>query len=139
MRLKMVKMSVLYEGELHTVVTHLPTGNRLHTDVSKDSVRQGKNFSPTDLVSGALASCMATMLGVFAQKKGWDVRGLRIVVDKVLSEDISQRIIALPVEIWMPTAIPETEKTKVERVVISCPVHQSLNSEIKIPLTIHWK
>lgn len=135
----MVKMHVLYEGDLHTIVTHEPSEQTLHTDAPVDNKGLGQTFSPTDLMGASLASCIATMIAIYADQKGWDLRGMRLSVEKTMSKDAPRRIVGLPVEVWMPRVIEEKEKERVERIAHSCPVHISLNPEIDASITFHWK
>ncbi|MCC5832606.1 MAG: OsmC family protein [Chlamydiales bacterium] len=132
-------MHVLYEGDLHTVVTHEPSGQRLHTDAPIDNKGKGETFSPTDLIGASVASCIATVIGVYAERKGWDLRGMRLSVEKTMSTDAPRRIVSLSVEIWMPISIEEKEKEKLEKIALTCPVHNSLRQEIEKPVIFHWK
>jgi putative redox protein len=134
----MVKMHVLYEGDLHTVVTHEPSGQTLHTDAPVDNRGRGQTFSPTDLLGAAVASCIATVIGIYAEQKGWDLRGMRLKVEKTMSSGTPRRIVSLPVEIWMPVEIEEKEKEMLEKIALTCPVHSSLHPEIKKPIVFHW-
>lgn len=135
----MVKMDVVYEGDLHTIVIHKPSQQTLHTDAPKDNQGKGETFSPTDLVGAALASCIATVIGIYAKRKGWDLRGMHLSVEKAMSQEGPRRINTLSVEVWMPCPIEESEKEKLTRVAHTCPVHHSLHPDIKAPVTIHWK
>ena len=135
----MVKMHVVYEGDLHTVVTHEPSGQSLHTDAPPDNNGKGETFSPTDLLGASAASCIATVIGIYAERKGWDLRGMRLAVEKSMSTDAPRRLAALRVEIWMPIAVEEKEKGKIEQIALSCPVHKSLHPDIETPIRIYWK
>lgn len=135
----MVKMHVVYEGDLHTIVTHESSGQTLHTTAPLDHKGRGETFSPTDLVGAGTASCIAMVIGMYAERKGWDLRGMRLSVEKTMSTDAPRRIVALPVDIWMPIEIEENEKEKLERIARTCPVHNSLHPAIDKPITFHWK
>ncbi len=45
--------TVIYEGELRTVATHLQSGTEIETDAPVDNQGKGERFSPTDLVATA--------------------------------------------------------------------------------------
>ena len=134
----MPKMRILYEGDLHTQVTHEPTGQTLHTDAPLDNQGRGETFSPTDLVAAALASCIATMIGLYGQRKKWDLRGMRMIVDKIMSSDTPRRIAKISMEIWIPLPLSLEEQSQVKKIAHTCPVQQSLHPDIAIALIFHW-
>jgi putative redox protein len=135
----MVKMHIVYEGDLHTIVTHEPSGQTLHTDAPLDVGGKGRTFSPTDLLGAALGTCIATVMGMYAEKKGIDLRGMQLKVDKKMSPDAPRRISTLSIHVWIPLTLPRETQVKLERVAKSCPVHQSLHPEVEVAITFHWK
>ena len=58
----MITSKVTYLGELRTQATHLQSNTTIFTDDPKDNHGNGEMFSPTDLVSTALASCMISIM-----------------------------------------------------------------------------
>lgn len=133
-----VEIDVVYEGDLRCVATHGPSGSRLETDAPTDNCGKGERFSPTDLVATALATCLVTTIGIVAQRKGWDVRGMRAHVTKVMSDSPPRRIARLPVTLWMAKDLPAEARQQVEHTARACPVHKSLGADIEAPVTIHW-
>ena len=55
---------------------HQGSGDTLLTDAPKDNKGQGETFSPTDLVAAALGSCIATIMGIEADKMNIDLNAL---------------------------------------------------------------
>lgn len=135
----MVKMHIVYEGDLHTIVKHEPSGQTLHTDAPKEVGGNGQTFSPTDLLGAALASCIATVMGMYAAKKGIDLRGMQLEIDKEMSKATPRRIGSFTIQVWIPLALPQEDRDKLERAAKACPVHQSLHPEIDVDITFHWK
>ncbi len=134
----MTKMHLIYEGQLHTVAVHEPSGQTLHTDAPTDNQGKGETFSPTDLLATALATCIATVIGIYAKRKGWDLRSMRIDYEKTM-ENNPRRIKSIALDVWFPIEISKDEREKVKEIALTCPVHHSLHPSIDIPLTFHWK
>ena len=53
----MVKMKVIYEGDLRCKLIHEQSGSAISTDAPKDNQGKGEAFSPMDLLAAALGSC----------------------------------------------------------------------------------
>ncbi len=134
----MVKITIDYAGELRCNATHGPSGQSLSTDAPLDNKGKGETFSPTDLVATALGNCMATIMGIVAQRKQLDLTGLHLTVEKIMSEDMPRRIAKLPIIIEVPIAEDSKYKDLMINAALSCPVHQSLNPTIEIPITWVW-
>jgi putative redox protein len=133
----MVKMTVRYDGDLRCTATHGPSGSRIETDAPVDNQGRGERFSPTDLVATALATCMTTVLGIAARKKGWDLKGMEVDVAKEMTPP-PRRIAKLAVEIRMPVALPDADREEVRRLAATCPVALSIGDGVGVPLAIHW-
>jgi len=132
----MVKMTVHYAGDLHCTATHGPSGSVVETDAPVDNQGRGESFSPTDLVATALASCMATLMGIYAKRKDINLTGMRIEVGKEMTQTGPRRIARLPVEVWMPATV--AQNPALENAALTCPVFQSLHPDIEKPVTFHW-
>lgn len=131
-------MHIEYTGNLHCKIHH-PSGAVLETDAPKDVGGKGEAFSPTDLLASSLASCIATTIALYAKRKGLDVSGMKIEVEKSMTDQPSRRIGKLQVVISIPQIFSSEEKQTLERVAHSCPVHHSLKSDIDIELNFLWK
>jgi uncharacterized OsmC-like protein len=134
----MIKVSIEYEGGLRCKATHGPSGVTLQTDAPVDNHGKGEQFSPSDLVATALGSCIATVLGIVAERKGWDLKGLRVEVSKDMSQGAPRRIARLFTEVWPPLSLSPADRDLAERTARTCPVHSSLHPEIDAPIVFHW-
>lgn len=134
-----VSISVDYTGDLRCLATHGPSKNTLITDAPVDNCGKGESFSPTDLVATALASCMATVIGIKAQQKQLDVTGMKVSVEKHMSEDSPRRIVRLPITIEIPLPADHPERKLLEATALGCPVHHSVHPDIDKPVTFIWK
>ena len=132
----MVKIAIEYQGELHCSATHGPSGRTLETDAPVDNQGRGESFSPTDLVATALGTCMATIMGIYAQRHGIDLRGMKIEVTKEMTQTPPRRIARLSTTIWMPETV--VRNAALEQAALTCPVHHSLHLDIEKPVVFHW-
>lgn len=92
----MVQMKIEYTGDLRCRATHGPSGSQIETDAPADNHGKAERFSPTDLVGAALASCIATTLGIVALRKGWNLRGMRVEVEKDMTTSPPRKSPASP-------------------------------------------
>jgi putative redox protein len=134
-----VRIEVQYQGELHTTARHGPSGAALETDAPKDNEGKGESFSPTDLLATAVGTCMLTVMGILARRKGWDMKGARVSVDKDMVADPVRRVGHLAVRFEMPGGIPEDARKLLERAAHTCPVHQSLHPDVKVETSFAWR
>lgn len=134
----MLEIKIDYKGQLHCNATHTPSGSEIQTDAPVDNNGKGETFSPTDLVATALGSCMATVMGIAADRKGVDLEGMRMTVVKCMSEDTPRRIEKIEIEIFMPIAEKHPERKLLQSTVLGCPVHHSIHPDIEVPVTWHW-
>src|SRR6185295_13635659 len=134
----MIEVDVVYEGELHCLAKHGPSGATVATDAPTDNHGRGESFSPTDLVATALATCMATTMGLVAQRHGIDLAGLRVSVEKEMTAVPSRRIGRLPVAIQLPRDPGPEASRLLEAAALGCPVHVSLHPDVQRPVTFQW-
>lgn len=135
----MVEINISYEGGLHCSATHLPSGTILSTDAPVDNQGKGESFSPTDLVATALGTCMATTMDIYARRKGIDLTGMRIKVQKEMSTTAPRRIARLTTEFWFPLPRSVDPEGLLEKVALSCPVHASLRDDVEKPLKFYFQ
>ena len=88
----MVKIEIEYTGSLRCSALHTPSQTRLITDAPVDNHGKGESFSPTDLVATALGTCMATLMGIFAERHAIDLAGMKITVVKEMTTKPPRRI-----------------------------------------------
>jgi putative redox protein len=133
-----VSITVDYTGGLRCRATHGPSHAELLTDAPVDNHGKGESFSPTDLVATALATCMATVIGIKAQQKEINVSGMKVSVEKHMSEDSPRRIVRLPVIIEIPLPGDHPARALLEATALGCPVHHSVHPEIEKPVIFLW-
>lgn len=129
---------VTYEGDLRTSATHQKSGTNIITDAPTDNHGKGEAFSPTDLVATALASCMITIMGINADKKGLDIKGAEAKINKIMASN-PRRIERVEIKIEMPkNGYSEAEKALLERVAKACPVAKSVHPDLVQAVEFVW-
>lgn len=133
-----VHIFTTYLGGLRCESTHGPSQSKLLTDAPVDNMGKGEAFSPTDLVATALGTCMATTMGIYAQRHEIDLRGLTVAVEKEMTKEPPRRIAQLTVELRVPLPAAHPQRAALERAALTCPVHRSLHPEVALPVKFVW-
>jgi putative redox protein len=126
--------TVVYNGELRTVCTHLKSGNNFETDAPVDNHGRGERFSPTDLMATSLGTCMITVMGIKARSMGFDLDGIKIEVLKIMKAD-PRRVGGIELTFHIPESlvnIDEKTKSILKHTAETCPVIKSLHPDIEI-------
>ena len=134
----MIQITIDYLGGLRCHATHGPSQNTVITDAPVDNHGKGESFSPTDLVATALGTCMATVIGIFAERHGVDLRGMKVTVGKEMTQVPVRRIARLTTEIVVPLSAAHPHREALERAALTCPVPQSLHPEVEKPVNFIW-
>ena len=135
----MVEIKLTYEGDLHCHAVHGPSGTTLATDAPVDNNGRGESFSPTALVATALASCMATVIGIVARRKEIDVTGMKVAVRKFMTTEAPRRIARLELDLEMPLAADHPDAKLLESAARGCPVHHSIHPDIDVVMNWKWR
>ena len=133
-----IMATVEYVGDLRTKATHLKSGNIITTDAPTDNQGKGEAFSPTDLVSAALSSCMMTIMGQVAAREGVNMKGLKTDVVKVMTAS-PRKIAEIKIAFSHPDLkATDVQKQKLENAARTCPVALSLSDSLKQTITFNW-
>ena len=130
----MPTVSCRYRGELRCEATHHGSAAVLMTDAPIDNAGKGEEFSPTDLLATALATCMLTIMGITARSRNWSIEGSTADVDKQMSQSGPRRVERLRVHLNLPEHLSEEQRTLLQRVAEQCPVKRSLDPLIQLEL-----
>lgn len=84
-----------------------------------------------------MAACMETIMGIYAEDNGLDLRGTSITVGKVMSAN-PRRIARIETEISVPLPADTPHKTALEACVLGSPAMRSLHPDIEVPITWNW-
>jgi len=130
----MVQIDVVYKGGLRCEATHAPSGTTLLTDAPVDNHGKGESFSPTDLVAAAFGGCISTIMGIVAERERIDLSGMKVTVQKEMSTEPPRRIAKLAVRIVFPRPLDPRQRAKLEACARACPVHQTLQGNVEMPV-----
>jgi uncharacterized OsmC-like protein len=127
-----------YLGSLRTESIHVQSNTILLTDAPVDNNGRGEEFSPTDLISSALGSCMVTIMGIIAERDGLKIEGLTYEVTKIMQ--VSPRKIAeIRIDFFWENPIKEQSFIqKLKNAARTCPVALSLDPSIKQTLNFNF-
>jgi putative redox protein len=134
----MVRISLIYEGNLRTSAVHEESGSVIQTDAPKDNHGQGKLFSPTDLLATALGTCVITVMGILANKLNVKLPGLRATVQKEMAKIPSRKVGRIVIDIYCPLTFDRETISKLEQAGAGCPVHHSLHPDVQQEINFHW-
>ena len=127
-----------YLGNLRTHSEHLQSGTQLLTDAPIDNNGKGEAFSPTDLVSSALASCMVTIMGIVAEREGISMQGLSWEVTKIMQAS-PRKIQEIVVDFqWEKPVTDPSMIQKLKNAARTCPVALSLDPGIQQTINFNF-
>jgi putative redox protein len=117
------------EGDFQVAVR--AAGARFLADEPVESGGLGSGPTPYDLLCAALGTCTAMTLGMYARRKAWPLKGVRVRVGHARSPDTT------PADGFMRTIEIEGELGPEERgrlveIAGRCPVHRSLEQGARV-------
>ena len=134
----MATIETIYLGELRTEATHVFSGNKTITDAPLDNKGKAESFSPTDLLSASLGSCMITIMGIAASEHGIDIDGTTCSITKIMAAE-PRRVSEIAIVLNFPKGdYTEKEKTILERAALTCPVAKSLHPDLHQNVTFNF-
>ena len=132
--------SIVYDGNLRTIATHLKSGTVIETDAPLDNQGKAERFSPSDLVATALGSCMMTIMGIKARDMEIDLKGTKIEMEKIMKSD-PRKIGGINLTFSFPESLilMQKERTILERAAHTCPVIYSIHPDIELKVIFMWQ
>lgn len=135
----MATINTKYLGELRTEATHLQSGTKIITDAPSDNQGKGQAFSPTDLLSASLGSCMMTIMGIAANNHGINIAGTAFEITKIMGTE-PRRVIEIQIDFNFPEGFIYSDKEQklLENAARNCPVAKSLHPDLKQTLVFNF-
>ena len=133
-----ITSTIKYEGGLRTTATHLRSSSQISTDAPIDNNGNGALFSPTDLTATSLGSCMLTVMGIAANVNNIPFEHIECDVTKIMASS-PRRITEIKVSITVHHDWSESQKKRLERIGLTCPVAKSLHPSINQNITFDYR
>lgn len=111
------------EVEGHTVVVDEPA----------DEGGEDIGPSPTRLLAASLASCTAITIGMYADRKEWDIEGLEVTVDYAGTPKGADTA-HFTVHLATPEGLSEEQVDRLRTIAAKCPVHRTLTGRVEIEI-----
>src|SRR5271170_2472762 len=107
-----VMSKVIFSGGLRTTAVHLKSGTEIITDAPPDNHGKGEAFSPTDLMSTSLATCMLTVMGIACESRNINIDGAVAEVTKIMAAN-PRRVAEIHITVTMPSKGYTDEQKKI--------------------------
>ena len=96
--------------------------------------------SPYDLLLAALGSCTSMTLRMYADRKGWPLDAITVYLqhEKIHARDCAEcetragRIDQIQRKIELQGALDDDQRRRLFEIANKCPVHRTLNAEVRI-------
>ena len=112
---------------LGTSLKHEVDVNGRHTIATDEPLALGgtdEGPAPHELLPAALASCIATMVAMYAQKRGWEIGDAS--VDVSYDSEASPR--RFEIQLNLPAELSSEQLRRLERVAETCPLRRALEA-----------
>jgi putative redox protein len=123
-----------YQGQLRCAATRDKTGQVVQTDVSAEHGGLDEYFSPVELVSAALASCVSGVVAIVAKRNGVDLTAMQTHVSLEMVASPVRRIGSIRLTLQVPggSGISAVVRKKLEAAANACPVKNSLSPDVRV-------
>ena len=101
--------------------------NGRHTMITDEPLEIGGTDSgpaPHELLAAMLASCVSTMVALYARRREWQLADVR--VDVQYQADATPRDVKITVH--LPNGLTDDQVARLQRVAESCPVRRALEA-----------
>jgi putative redox protein len=105
--------------------------HRLISDEPEETGGRDQGPSPTELLAGALASCTAITIEMYADRKEWDLGEIEVAAE--FTKGTAEHAPKARVDIRIPVELSDEQSEKILKIAHKCPVHRALlGSDVEI-------
>ncbi|MGM5470258.1 OsmC family protein [Flavobacteriaceae bacterium LMO-SS05] len=126
----MTKITSRITNELYKVEIKSPSGNIVIADEPTEVGGKDLGFSPNELLASALAACTSATLRMYADRKGWELKEVKLEIN--LERDSKENKTVISRKIELLGNLDETQRERLLKIANSCPVHKMLSNPIEI-------
>ncbi len=107
-------------------------GIELIADEPVDHGGTDQGMRPHELLLGALASCTAITLRMYADRKGWSVPSIGITVHMDRTQEGTTIETNLKLTVELSEGLTQEQRERLVQIAKACPVHRTLENPIHI-------
>jgi putative redox protein len=126
----MASVTSTIKQELYRIQIESPSGNVVISDEPLEMGGKDLGFSPTELLASSLAACTSATLRMYADKKGWDLKEVKLEIDLDRDDKANKTVINRKIQLL--GNLDEEQRERLLKVANACPVHKMLTNPIEI-------
>ncbi len=113
-------------------------GNEVIVDDTMEAGGPGDGFRPTELLMGALATCMAGTMLNFARNQDITIEGISVTMEDETAPH-PDRVGRIGIEMIVRADVTERQRASLRRVASACKIHNTLEDppRIELSFTVH--
>lgn len=119
-------------GHEHYVVKLSMRGHVLVADEPTDNGGKDSGPTPTELVLSGLASCTASTLRMYADRKGWAVERIDLEISISIEKTETGQISHIESILDLTGDLTQEQKDRLQQIAGKCPVHRLLTNPVQI-------
>ena len=132
------RVEVLHvDGYQHEATTR---GHSIVGDEPESVGGNDRGMTPYEFLLSALGTCTAMTLRMYAERKGWDLQDVRVVLehDRVHADDCEEcesgegQISRIRRHVQVTGDLDDEQRERLQEIANKCPVHRSLEGPIEI-------
>ena len=102
--------------------------HQLTVDEPRERDGDDEGPSPEELLAASLASCTAITMGMYAQRKGWDIGEVEVTAEFAPAERGCPT--KFSVVLRLPADLTQEQVDALRVIAAKCPIHRTLDGEV---------